>query len=129
MRLRWLLHCAAVPIVFFIATSPMLILNTIQFHSPFKTGYDFWSPYWNEHHLLFSPRYILSNAGTLWREFTLRPNRYCVANIFGTGTSFVPGFLLLVCTGLPFIRINRFAICAFLADLTFLTVLLSHNYK
>jgi len=129
MRLRWLLHCAAVPIVFFIATSPMLILNTIQFHSPFKTGYDFWSPYWNEHHLLFSPHYIPSNFGTLWREFILRPNRYCVANIFGTGTSFVPGFLLLVCTGLPFIRINRFAVCAFLADLTFLTVLLSHNYK
>lgn len=127
--LRWFLHCAAVPIVFLIAASPVLILNTIQFHSPFKTGYDFWSPYWNEHHLLFSPRHIPTNAGTLWREFTLRPNRYCVANIFGTGTSFVPGFLLLVCTGLPFIRINRFAICAFLANLTFLAVLLSHNYK
>src|SRR2546422_3381573 len=30
-RLRWLLHCAAVPIVFLTAASPILVLNTIEF--------------------------------------------------------------------------------------------------
>ena len=38
MRVRWLLHCAVIPIVFVLAASPVLVLNTIQFHSPFKTG-------------------------------------------------------------------------------------------
>src|SRR5216117_3413270 len=35
-RLRWFFHCVAVPLVFVLAASPMLILNTIQFHSPPK---------------------------------------------------------------------------------------------
>ncbi len=42
-RGRWFFHCAAVPVVFVLAASPVLVLNTIQFHSPFKTGYDFWT--------------------------------------------------------------------------------------
>ncbi len=42
---------------------------------------------------------------------------------------FVPTFLLLVCIGLFFIRIDRFVICAFSAGLTFLTRVLSHNDK
>src|SRR4029077_11481528 len=29
--LRWLLHCVAVPVVFVLAASPVLVLNTIQF--------------------------------------------------------------------------------------------------
>ena len=41
-RLRWFLHCFAVMTVFVLAASPTLALNAIQFHSPFKTGYDFW---------------------------------------------------------------------------------------
>src|SRR6184192_3396553 len=45
MRLRWLLHCAALPVVFVLAASPALAFNTLQFHSPLKTGYDFWAPY------------------------------------------------------------------------------------
>src|SRR5438094_6340748 len=52
-RLHWLLHCAAIPVVFLLAASPVLMLNTIQFHSPFKTGYDFWTPFFSEKHLLF----------------------------------------------------------------------------
>jgi len=51
MRWRWFLHCAALPVVFVLGASPLLMLNTIQFHSPFKTGYDFWTPYFTEHHL------------------------------------------------------------------------------
>ena len=34
----------ALPILFLLAASPGLVLNTIEFHSPFKTGYDFWVP-------------------------------------------------------------------------------------
>src|SRR5438876_8096960 len=42
MSWRWFLHCVAIPVVFVLAASPMLILNTIQFHSPLTTGYDLW---------------------------------------------------------------------------------------
>ena len=127
MRLRWFLHCAAASIVFVIAASPLLILNTIQFHSPFKTGYDFWAPYFSRNHLLFSLRYIPTNAAALWRESALRPLGYHTANIFGTGTSFVAAFIILICVGFFFIRITRYASCSFLACLTFLLVTLSHN--
>src|SRR5213083_2745524 len=53
-RTQWFLHCAAVPAAFVLAASPVLVLNAIQFHSPFKTGYDFWIPYFSENHLFFS---------------------------------------------------------------------------
>ena len=118
LPLRWLLHCAALPVVFVLAASPVLMLNTIQFHSPFKTGYDFWTPYFSEKHLLFSLRYIPKNALTLWQESSLQPHGYYVAHMFGTGTSFVPAFLLLTCTGLFFIQLNSFVGCAFLAGLS-----------
>ena len=117
-RLRWFLHCTAIPVVFLLAASPVLILNTIQFHSPFKTGYDFWTPYFSERHLLFSLRYIPKNVLTLWQESSLQPHGYYVAHMFGTGTSFVPAFLLLVCAGLFFMQPNWFFGCAFLAGLT-----------
>ncbi len=127
-RRRWFFHCAAVPVVFVLAASPVLVLNTIQFHSPFKTGYDFWTPVFSKNHLFFSLRYVPKNAIALWNEFALGPLGYHTANIFGTGTSFVPAFLLLTCAGLFFIRLDRFVICAFLASLTFLAVILSHHY-
>jgi len=127
-RVRWFFHCAAVPLVFVVAASPMLILNTIQFHSPIKTGYDFWAPYFSEHHLLFSLRYVPNNLVAIWNEAVLRPLGYHTANIFGTGTSFVPAFLFLACAGLCFIRIDRFFICAMLAALAFLAAILSHHY-
>jgi hypothetical protein len=129
MRKQWLLHCTAVPVAFLLAASPVLVLNTIQFHSPLKTGYDFWAPFFSAHHLFFSLRYVPNNAAALWNEFVLGPIGYHTANIFGTGTSFVPAFLLLTWAGLFFIRIDRFVICALLASLTFLAVILSHNYR
>src|SRR6266571_8104381 len=101
-RLRWLLHCATIPVVFLLAASPVLISNAVQFHSPFKTGYDFWAPYFSERHLLFALRYIPGNALTLWKESALQPYGYHVAHMFGTGTCFVPAFLLLTCVGLLF---------------------------
>jgi len=128
MRLRWLLHCAAIPVVFVLAASPMLILNTIQFHSPFRTGYDLWAPYFSRNHLLFRWRYVPTNAGTLWRELTLQPRGYYAANIFGTGTSFVPAFVILVCTGLFFIRLSCFVGCAFLAGLSSFAMTLSYLF-
>jgi len=116
-HLRWFFHCAAVPLVFVVAASPMLILNTIQFHSPLKTGYDLWASYFSRHHLLFCLRYIPRNAFMLWKEATLQPLGYDAANIFGTGTSFVPAFVILICAGLLFIRLSWFLCCAFLAGL------------
>lgn len=128
MRLRWFLHCAAIPVVFMVAVSPLLVLNTIQFHSPFKTGYNFWAPRLFEHHNLFLLRYVPANATALWKQFILAPIGYHTANIFGTGTCFVPAFVLLTCAGLFFIRIDRFVICAFLAGLAFLAGTLTHHY-
>jgi hypothetical protein len=128
-RLRWFLHCAAVLMVFALVASPVLVMNTIQFHSPFKTGYDFWASYSSVKRALFSLGYIPVNSAALWKEFTLQPFGYHPANIFGTGTSFVPAFVCLACTGLFFIRVDRFAVCAFLASLNFLAVILSHHYR
>jgi hypothetical protein len=118
MPLRWFLHCAAIPVVFMLAASPTLILNTIQFHSPLKTGYDLWEPYFSENHLRFRLRYIPTNVATLLRELTLQPRGYYAANIFGTGTSFVPAFLVLTCAGLFFVRFNWFVACTFLAGIS-----------
>jgi hypothetical protein len=118
VRLRWLLHCAALPVVFVLAASPLLVLNTIQFHSPFKTGYDFWTPYFSMNHLLFCLRYIPRNALMLWNQTTLQPHGYDTANVFGTGTSFVPAFVFLMCAGFFFIRLTWFVGCAFLAGLS-----------
>ena len=55
-RLRWLLHCAALPILFLLAASPGLALNTIEFHSPFKT---------------------VTTSGSLWRQSVLVGNKTC----------------------------------------------------
>src|SRR5438093_6607453 len=128
-RTQWFLHCAAVPAAFVLAASPVLVLNAIQFHSPFKTGYDFWIPYFSENHLFFSLRYAPKNASALSNEFAMAPLGYHTATIFGTGTSFVPAFILLTCAGFFFIRFDRFVMCAYLASLAFLAVILSHNYR
>jgi hypothetical protein len=128
-RLRWFLHCTAVLLVFAVVASPVLVMNTIQFHSPFNTGYDFWASYSSVNRLLFSRDYIPVNSAALWKEFTLQPFGYHPANVFGTGTSFVPAFMLLAAAGLFFIRVDRFAVCGFLASLNFLAVILSHHYR
>lgn len=128
-RLRWLLHCAALPILFLLAASPGLALNTIEFHSPFKTGYDFWVPWapnkWSEHR--FSLRYFPNNVARLWSEFALHRSGFSAANVFGTGTCFVPAFVLLTCVGLLFIRKGRFTFCALLSGLSFLAAALVYS--
>lgn len=106
----------------------MLILNTIQFHSPLTTGYDLWVPYFSRNHLLFRLGWIPTNAASLWRELTLQPHGYYAADIFGTGTSFVLAFVVLVCTGLFFISFNSFVGCAFLAGFSSFAVTLSYLF-
>src|SRR6266576_3764079 len=64
-RVRWLLHCLALPIVFALAASPLLVLNTIQFHSPLKTGYDYYLNPMLAKFAVFSWRYIPHNAALL----------------------------------------------------------------
>jgi hypothetical protein len=128
MSWRWFLHCAAIPVVFVLAASPMLILNTIQFHSPLTTGYDLWVPYFSRNHLLFRLGWIPTNAASLWRELILQPHGYYATDIFGTGTSFVPAFVVLVCTGLFFISFNWFVGCAFLAGFSAFAVTLSYLF-
>ena len=114
------LHSLATAIVFVLAISPTLVLNTIQFHWPFKTGYDFWIVNQRPNHApFFSPRYIPNNAALLWNEFALRPQRFSIANFLGTGTIFVPAFVVLFCVGAFFVLLDRFVICAFLAGLSF----------
>jgi hypothetical protein len=81
MRLRWFLHCVAVPVAFVLAATPVLVFNTMQFHSPLRTGYDFWTPYFSEKHVLFLPRYIPINAVNLWRQCILQPHAYDAADI------------------------------------------------
>ncbi len=128
MRLRWLLHCVAIPIVFVLAASPVLVLNTIQFQSPFTTGYDFWVPHSGKSDLLFSLRHVPASAAALWREFTLQPRMFYAANIFGTGTCFVPTFIGLTCVGLFFIHLDRFILCGSLAGLSTFAASLSYKF-
>jgi hypothetical protein len=124
-RVRWLLHCLALPIVFALAASPLLVLNTIQFHSPLQTGYAYYLNPVLAKVPLFSWRYIPDNAAMLWRELALRPQKFTAINQFGTGTCFVAAFILLACVGVFFIRLDRFVICAFSAGLSFLTLIIS----
>jgi hypothetical protein len=124
-RARWLLHCLALPIVFVLAVSPVLVLNTIQFHSPLKTGYDYYLGPVLAKTARFSWHYIPDNGALLWRELALRPQKFTALNRFGTGTCFVAAFILLACVGVFFIRLNRFVICAFAAGLSFFAATVS----
>ena len=117
--LRWLLHCAVLPVIFLLAPAPCYVLNTIQFHSPFKTGYDFWTPFLKEHHLLFSLRYMPRNAGELWRQLLLQPHTYDAVQHLRHG--------IFLCSGLRpsklrrsclYAVLNWFHCCAFLAGLS-----------
>ena len=121
--LRRLSHCGVAVIVFVLAASPLLVLNTIQFHSPLKTGYGFWivwPPSLGKAPPYFSIRYLPLNVTRLWNEFALRPFGYSAANMFGTGTYFVPAFILLICVGSFFVRLDRFVLCALLSCLGYL---------
>jgi hypothetical protein len=87
-RWRLLLNCAAVCVVFVLAASPVLVLNTVQFQSPFKTGYDFWVSYLSAQNIFFSFFYIPDNAGMLWQRLRCS-HTDIMPNIFG------PAWLIL----------------------------------
>src|SRR5262249_36254008 len=114
-RLRWFLHCFTAMVVFTLAAGPSLVLNTIQFHSPFKTGYDFWLAGGDlpGRAAIFTPGHIPKNVVLLWRELMLQPKPFSAARYFGTGTCIVAPFVVLVCVGTFFIRLDRFVICSF----------------
>ena len=123
MRLRWFVHCLGMALVFLLAASPVLVLNTIQFHSPLNTGYGFWLPGLFEKRPLFSLHYIPINADMIWRQFAVLPQQqYTIGFFFGTGTYFVTAFALLVCIGACFVRFGRFIVCALAGALSFLAV-------
>jgi len=128
-RQRWLIHCVAVSVLFVLAASPVMVLNMIQFHSPLKTGYSFWTPHRSRQPPFFSVRYVPTNLARFWSEFGLRRTGYSAANIFGTGTSFVPAFFLLTCVGLFFVRKSVFVLCALLSILSFLASTLVFEFS
>src|SRR5262249_10402453 len=98
--------------------------NTIQFHSPFKTGYDFWLAGGDlpGRAAIFTPGHIPKNVVLLWRELMLQPKPFSAARYFGTGTCIVAPFVVLVCVGTFFIRLDPFVICSFVAGLSFFTL-------
>lgn len=127
-RANWLLHCVLVILVFALATSPYFILNTVEFGHPLKTGYDFWVPWFTETHGLFSVHYVPRQLAMLWSEVTLSWDQFRVANLFGTGTYFVPAFVLLSLVGLAFLQFGRFEISALLAGTVFFIAIATFNF-
>lgn len=124
-RWRWFWHCVAAGLIFTLAASPFLVLNVIEFHSPFKMGGDFWYP----PRQLFSLQSIpAANVALFWKELTLQPIGFYAANLFGTGTVFVPAFALLILSGFFFLRMNRAVLCLFLTDGFFLVMTAAYLY-
>lgn len=121
---RWFGHCVAVGLTFLLAASPLLVVNTIQFHSPFKIGGNWYPPL-----PLFSLENIPSkNAAMFWKEFTLQPYKFLAANLFGTGRVFAPAYVLLLLAGSFLLRFSRPLICIVLADLAFLVFTVTYRY-
>jgi len=125
-RPHWLPHCVGPLLVFLLAVSPLLVLNAIEFHSLFKTGYHFWLAHRPGNIPLFSVRYVPTNLALLWGELALHPPKISIANSFGSGTFFVPAFVVLVCLGAFFVRVDRFVVCASIAGFTFFAATTSY---
>jgi hypothetical protein len=126
--LRWLIHCCLVLVVFAAASSPYFIFNTLEFGNPLKTGYDFWVPGWAESGQLFSVRNVPRQLVMIWSEITANWDEFRVANLFGTGTYFVPAFVCLSVLGLAFVRVSRFAVSAFLAGISYSIATLTYAF-
>ena len=125
-KATWLFHCVAVLLVFAIAASPVFLINYAWFHNPFSNGYEFWVPQVTDK--LFSVHNIPKHAAMLWAEMTARWQTYSVANIFGTGTHFVPPFIVLTCIGFLFIKVSRFVLCALLAGVIFVACTATNGF-
>jgi hypothetical protein len=127
-RAKRLLHSAAVLVVFASAATPLLLVNALELGHPLKTGYTFWLSNLAERRLPFSMHNIVRHAGIFWSEFTFQWKEFRVANLFGTGTYFVPSFFILTLIGLAFIRRDRFAICVFLGGFSFLAATATYDF-
>jgi len=125
---RWFMHCCFVLAVFAVAASPYFILNTLQFGSPLKTGYEFWVSAFADKPVPFSLNNVPAQVALIWSEITFSWDQFRVANLFGTGTYVVPAFILLSSIGLVFARVRRFEISAFLAGITYLAATITYPY-
>jgi hypothetical protein len=125
---KWLLHCCLIFSVFAAAALAYFVFNTLEFGHPLKTGYNFWVPSWAESDQLFSRHNIFPQLAMLSREITASWTDFRVANLFGTGTYIVAPFILLALIGLAFVRVNRFAVSAFLAGFCYFVATLTYAF-
>ncbi|MEO6872702.1 MAG: hypothetical protein ABI233_10840 [Chthoniobacterales bacterium] len=125
---RWFFHCVLILVIFAVAASPYFLFNWAEFGHPLKTGYDFWVPSLTDHQMPFSLRNLPRQAAMLWSEATATRTQFQVANLFGTGTYFVPAFVLLSLVGLGFCRFNRFTGSAFLAGASFFLATATYSF-
>jgi hypothetical protein len=125
---RWFMHCCLALVVFALAASPYFILNTLEFGHPLKTGYEFWVPALADKQAAFSLHNVPSQVALIWSEITTRWDQFRVANLFGTGTYVVPAFIFLSMLGLPFVRMRRFEISAFLAGTVYFVAIVTYAY-
>jgi hypothetical protein len=125
---RWFMHCCLALAVFAMAASPYFILNTLEFGHPLKTGYEFWVPALADKQAAFSLRNVPPQVTLIWSEITARWDQFRVANLFGTGTYVVPAFIFLSMLGLPFVRMRRFEISAFLAGTVCFVAIVTYAY-
>jgi 4-amino-4-deoxy-L-arabinose transferase-like glycosyltransferase len=122
---KWFIHCCLVLVVFALAASPYFILNTLEFGHPLRTGYEFWG---FSTKTAFSLHNLPPQAAWLWSEITASWNQFRVANLFGTGTYFVPAFIFLSALGFAFIRVRRFEISALLAASAYFVAIVTYAY-
>ena len=125
---RWFMHCCLALAVFAVAASPYFILNTLEFGHPLKTGYEFWVPALADKQAAFSLHNVPPQVALIWSEITARWDQFRVANLFGTGTYVVPAFIFLSMLGLPFVRMRRFEISAFLAGTVYFVAIVTYAY-
>lgn len=125
---KWLLHCCLTLLVFVIASVAYFAFNAVEFGHPLKTGYDFWVPGWAESNDLFSVRNVSAQLAMLQSEITASWGEFRVANLFGTGTYIVPAFIVLIVTGLLFVRPSRFTVSAFVAGISYFLATLTYAF-
>ncbi len=125
---KWFMHCCLALVVFAVATSPYFTLNTLEFGHPLKTGYEFWVPALADKQAAFSLHNVPPQVALIWSEITARWDQFRVANLFGTGTYVAPAFIFLSMLGLPFVRMRRFEISAFLAGAAYFVAIVTYAY-
>src|SRR4029077_10507186 len=125
---KWFMHCCLALAVFAIAASSYFVLNTLEFGDPLKTGYEFWVPTLADKQAAFSLHNVSPQVALIWSEITASWDQFRVANLFGTGTYVVPAFIFLSMLGLPFVRMRRFEISAFLAGTAYFAAIVIYAY-